>query len=78
MKIDLEKKISVYTFIIIVLTFVLLFHLISSSQMKFTVNKIMESQTKYVEVEKPTTSTYTPSNYTTSTQNEMNKYSIYE
>ena len=74
MKIDLEKKISVYMFIIFVLIFVLLFAWICSSQMKFTVNKILENQ----ELEKPKiTSTYTPSNYTKSTQDEVRKYQNY-
>ena len=75
MKIDLEKKISVYMFVIFVLVFVLIFAWICSSQMKFTVNKILESQ------EKPkitTTSTYTPSNYTKSTQDEVKKYQNYD
>ena len=72
MKIDLERKISVYMFVIIVLAFVLLFHLISSSQMKFTVNKIMESQK--IEVKE----TYTPTNYTKSTQEEVKKYQNYD
>ena len=68
MKLDLDKKINTYMFVIIVLVFVLLFCLICSSQMKFTVNKILENQTR---VEKPltTTSTYTPI-----TQTELDKY----
>jgi nitrogen fixation/metabolism regulation signal transduction histidine kinase len=61
MKIDLDKKISVYMFVIIVLVFVLLMHLLSSSMMKFTVNKILESKTKYV-VEEPTKTTTTFTN----------------
>ena len=71
MKLDLDKKISVYMFVIIVLVFVLLFCLICSSQMKFTVNKILETR-----LEKPitTTSTYTPSTYTPATQKEVEKY----
>ena len=72
MKIDLERKISVYMFVIIVLAFVLLFHLISSSQMKFTVNKIMESQK--IEVKE----TYTPTNYTPAAQKEIDKYKNYD
>ena len=54
---DLDKKISVYMFVIIVLVFVLLFCWMSSSQMKFTVNKILENQTK---LEEPVKTTYTP------------------
>jgi len=70
--IDLEKKISVYMFVILVLVFVLIFAWICSSQMKFTVNKILENQTKY---EKPTiTETYNPNNFTKSAQDEMSKY----
>lgn len=72
MKIDLEKRISVYMFVIIVLVFVLLFAWICSSQMKFTVNKIMESQKR--EEPKTTISTYTPSTYTPATQKEIEKY----
>ena len=68
MKIDLEKKISVYMFVVMVLIFVLLFAFICSSQMKFTVNKILE-QTRYTGVETPTkTSTYTPSSSSSSSQ----------
>ena len=68
MKIDLEKKISVYMFVIMVLVFVLLFAWICSSQMKFTVNKILETR-----IEAPTkTTTYTP----TSTL-PTNKYDSY-
>lgn len=67
MKIDLEKKISVYMFVIFVLLFVLLFAWICSSQMKFTVNKIMENQTR---IEEPTkTTTYTPTTTTNKYQN---------
>lgn len=75
MKIDLEKKISVYMFVIIVLVFVLIFAWICSSQMKFTVNKIMES--RVVEVEK-TTDTYNPSSHTPAVQEEMKKYQNYD
>ena len=71
MKLDLDKKISVYMFVIIVLVFVLLFCWMCSSQMKFTVNKILENQTK---LEKPVTTTYTPSTYTPATQSELDKY----
>jgi hypothetical protein len=76
MKIDLEKKISVYMFVIIVLVFVLIFAWICSSQMKFTVNKIMESQT--IEEPTKTTNTYTPSNYSETTQDEVKKYQNYD
>jgi len=42
---------------------------------KFTVNKILESQTK---IEAPTkTPTYTPSTYTPATQKEIDKYTGY-
>jgi len=72
MKLDLEKKISVYMFVIMVLVFVLLFAWICSSQMKFTVNKILESQTR---LEVPTkTPTYTP---TSTIQSTTNKYPNY-
>lgn len=67
--IDLEKKISVYMFVVFVLIFVLLFALICSSQMKFTVNKIIEQY----EVKSPTrTTTYTSTPSTTT-----NKYPNY-
>lgn len=46
---ELDKKINTYTFVIIVLAFVLVMHLISTSQMKFTVNKILENQTRVEE-----------------------------
>ena len=70
MKVDLDKKISVYMFVIIVLVFVLLFCWMCSSQMKFTVNKILENQ----RLEKPITPSYTPSTYTPATQKEIEKY----
>ena len=70
MKIDLEKKISVYMFVIFVLVFVLLFAWICSSQMKFSVNKILENQTRIESPTKTTTYTSTPSTTT-------NKYPSY-
>jgi len=51
---ELDKKINIYTFVIIVLAFVLVMHLISTSQMKFTVNKILENQTGVEEPVKTT------------------------
>ena len=77
MKLNLDKM-DTYKFVVCVLVFILIFAFICSSQMKFTVNKILESQTKY-KVTEPvrTTSTYTPSNYTQATQDEVDKYQNY-
>jgi len=70
MKLDLDKKIDTYMFVIMVLIFVLLFCLMCSSQMKFTINKILENQPKQMETSTKTT-------YTPTTQSEINKYTGY-
>jgi len=77
MKLDLDKKINTYMFVIIVLVFVLLFCLICSSQMKFTVNKILESQTRLEVKTTPTSTTTSPYQYTPATQDELKKYTTY-
>ena len=70
MKLDLDKKINTYMFVIIVLVFVLLFCLMCSSQMKFAVNKITENQQWEVKEEATkTTSTHIPTTTTNKYQN---------
>ena len=67
---DLDKKISQNMLVLIVLLFCLLFCLMCFSMAKFTVNKVLENQTR---IEKPiTTSTYTSTPSTTT-----NKYQGY-
>ena len=77
-KINLDKM-DTYKFVVCVLIFVLIFTLIFTMQMK----SLMNTQNKMLEryFEKPkttTTSTYAPSNYTPSTQKEIDKYSSYD
>jgi len=77
MKIDL-KNMDTYRFVIYVLVFVLIFTLIFTMQMKSLMNIQKKMIEKFFEKPKTTTSTYTPSNYTKSTQDEVKKYSNFE
>jgi len=78
MKIDL-KNMDVFRFVVCVLAFVLIFCFIFMVQTKSVINMQNKLLTKYLEgIEKPEIKeTYTPNNYTSNTQKEIEKYNQY-